>query len=190
MGRTRVRIHPLGLVLLAVLLITVPLQWFCAWLLAAFFHELCHVAAVCMCGGKIRSLSFGSGGTVIGADLLSAGCATFSILAGPLGGLLPILLARFYPQLAVCCLVLSAYNLIPVYPLDGGRVLRLLLAANLSERIVAAIEVGILTVITVLFVVLTLVFSLRHLPLLAALNLLLNHNCAKRPCKDPLDRVQ
>lgn len=49
---------------------------------------------------------------------------------GPIFGLLPVLLWEKCPRLAFCATLLSAWNMLPIYPLDGGRALRLLLREN------------------------------------------------------------
>ena len=50
------------------------------------------------------------------------GLAGFVIaLAGPFGGLVLLLTARWLPRLAICGLMQSVFNLLPISPLDGSR---------------------------------------------------------------------
>lgn len=119
--------EPEALVLLALLLVVLPLPWLGAAILAAAVHELCHLAAVRLLGGRTEGLRVGAGGARLGAVLPTPGRELLAIAAGPLGSLSLVLLARLLPRTALCGLVQGLYNLIPVEPLDGGRAVRLLL---------------------------------------------------------------
>lgn len=112
----------LGLVLLILLL---PMRWIVAAAIAAFLHELGHCIALKLFGGSFHRIKIGISGAVIEASGLTPGAEIMCLLAGPLAGLLPMITVRLFPTIAICGLVQSAYNLIPVYPLDGGRILRL-----------------------------------------------------------------
>ena len=106
-------------------------------LLACAVHELGHVAAALALGGRVERLSL----TAVGAELsfsyrapLTYGQDSLVALAGPasnlvLGGLF-FILNRQLP--AVLSLGVGAFNLLPILPLDGGRVLYGLLADNLD----------------------------------------------------------
>lgn len=126
-------------------------------LLACLMHELGHVAAAAACGGRIDWLSL----TAVGAELsfsyhtpLSYGQDCFVALAGPAVNLLAgggcLILGWHLP--AVANLGIGAFNLLPVQPLDGGRVLYGLLADRLdpdwAERLMTA-SAGCLTGILV-----------------------------------------
>ena len=93
---------------------------------AAALHELGHLAALRLLGGAVTALRI----SVFGAELaaeggqLSYGRELAAVLAGPLTNLLAgLALARLgYPAAAGAHLVLCAFNLLPVRPLDGGPV--------------------------------------------------------------------
>lgn len=113
-----------ALIFLAVLLLILPLQWVLGVLLAAIFHELCHAVAVLLCGGRINGVTISGRGAVMEVIPLSAGKEIICALVGPLGSFSLLLLARWMPRTAICGAVHGLYNLIPLFPLDGGRILR------------------------------------------------------------------
>ena len=116
-----------GCILAALLLLVIPLPWLAGALTAAVFHELCHILAVRIAGGKILRIIVTGRGASIETTPLSPKAAFFSTLAGPGGSFLLAAMGWYFPVCAVCALVQGIYNLLPVYPLDGGRALRILL---------------------------------------------------------------
>jgi stage IV sporulation protein FB len=94
-------------------------------MLAALIHELGHIAALEVCGVKLKKIRFSAAGVLIDSDreslsyLQTALCA----LSGPLAGvLLYFLLLPFNEAYAQVSLMLSLLNLLPVKSLDGGLV--------------------------------------------------------------------
>lgn len=120
-------IMPYTYIYITIMLLLVPFKWILAWLLAAAFHEMCHIIAVKLCGGEIQRMLIGLGGAKIECSALNRTKSLLAVLSGPLGGLLPLLLARWIPRTAFCCWMLSIYNLLPLLHLDGGRAVEIVL---------------------------------------------------------------
>ena len=128
-----------ALIALALAVLILPLRWLMAGAAAAAFHEGCHWAAIRLCGGKAVRLHIGGRGMRMAVEELSPGKELICALAGPVGSLLLLLTARLFPAVAVCAALQSAYNLLPIYPLDGGRALRcavrLFLPVKMADKV-------------------------------------------------------
>ena len=135
----RVEVSPSACVLAALLLLTLPLRWLLAALFAAGIHELCHVLAVRLCGGRIFRIRVGPSGAVMETEGLSFPREMLCALAGPVGSFLLLSLGKWFPEAALCGAAQGLYNLLPVYPLDGGRALGcflgMVLPGQAGERI-------------------------------------------------------
>ncbi len=135
------KLYITSLIFLSLLFLILPLRWLLAAIIAAAVHELGHYFAVCLLGGKIRNIRFGMTGAVMEATNLSVYSEILCIMAGPLAGLLLSISIRIFPAIALCAIVQSAYNLLPIYPLDGGKALRcIILIFGGTERCFRYIE--------------------------------------------------
>lgn len=134
-----------GILLLftALMLLVLPLRWMLAALLAAAVHELGHIAAVYLCGGSVRGIWFFHSGAVLEAQLCRRWEAVVAIMAGPAAGLLLLLFCRWMPRTAICGCFQSIFNLLPIYPLDGGRLLRCL---GVGKKACRWVEIAVLGV--------------------------------------------
>jgi stage IV sporulation protein FB len=180
-----ITVKPYTYFYMALLLFFVPLQWLFAWLLALCVHELCHIAAVRLCGGTISHLTVDIGGMEMKTSPLTEWKRFVAILSGPVGGFLLIFLGRWFPRLALCSWMLSVYNLLPLHPLDGGRALQILLGDPDGFRLVEKIFLVILTVAA-----LYAVFVLRLGVIPAAIVFVLWLRNRKIPCKEDVCKVQ
>lgn len=171
-------------VLWALWLLVLPLRWLLGAAMAAAFHELCHVAAVVLMGGKIERFRLGGKGALIVSSGLSVPRQLICTLAGPLGALLLLPFARWLPVIALCAFFQSIYNLLPVWPLDGARAWRLLLSLTVSPQ--AARKIWFWTEKIVFFSMiigaLYAYFWLRWgiAPFLVAFGVILNKNTLQR----------
>lgn len=137
---------------LAVLLLALPLRWVIAFLLCAATHELFHLLVASVLGVQIGQIEIAPGGARIHAQPVTHFQELLCALAGPVGGLLPITLLRIFPEAALWAVLLTVYNMLPIYPSDGGRVLRSTLymlfptqfACRLGNAVEWAVRIGMI----------------------------------------------
>lgn len=119
---------------LAVLVLTLPLSWLLAAAIAALVHEAGHYLAIRMLSGRGVSVRFYAFAARMPLPEMSRWREMVCALAGPLLGLCLVLLGRWLPRTAICAAIQSIYNLMPIYPLDGGRALRCLLSMTMPPQ--------------------------------------------------------
>ena len=124
MNKTRLELDGSFCLLLSLMLLILPIQWVAAMVLGAFVHECFHFAAITVLGGRIFGIHLGLGGTTMEAEPLTPGKELLAAVSGPIGSGLLILLARWLPRTAICGAVHLAFNLLPLFPMDGGRIIR------------------------------------------------------------------
>ena len=186
-GRPRVVISASLLLVIAAAILIVPIQWIAAWLLALAIHEFCHYVALKLCGASVSCICLGGNGIVMETQQLSYGKEAICAYAGPLGALLILLFARHFPRTSICTILLSAYNLLPIFPLDGGRGLGCALKAFVHENtalcIMRYVEIAVLALIVVLMCYAVWRLNLGILPALVTIILLCRSKRIKFPCK-------
>lgn len=171
----------------ALLLLILPLKWFFAALSAALIHELCHLAAVRLTGGYVHEICIGRGGASIKIGPMDSLKELICALAGPLGGLILLLLIRWIPRIAICAGIHSIYNLLPIYPLDGGRALQCAVSiyfrpetgeriCNMAEKLCKVMLIG-------LAIYSAVVLKLGFLPAFVVCIILFKTKSGKIPCK-------
>ena len=132
------RISPTAVLLLAVFALVAPPVCLAAVLLAAICHEAGHYVALRLCGGRLAGVSvsaFGAQMRIRDRYRLSYGRESLCVLAGPLvNGTLSWLLGlagAWREELYIFAgaqLILGVFNLLPLWALDGGRLLWIALA--------------------------------------------------------------
>ena len=101
---------------------------FWPFLAAMTVHELAHAAVLLLLGGRIESVRLSFAQVELRTGLLSDRTELWSTAAGPgINLLCGWLFRRWMPAFAAVSLLLALFNLLPVWPLDGGRLLRILL---------------------------------------------------------------
>ena len=122
----RVIISWQGYFLACFMLLILPLELLISAILAASVHELCHLIALRLCDAKVLRIRIGGCSASIDTTPLPLAKELLGALAGPVGGFLCLFAAKHYPLVALFGFIQGLYNLLPIYPMDGGRILRCL----------------------------------------------------------------
>ena len=190
----RVALSPGFCCFLALMILLVPLPWIVAMVMAAAWHECCHFAMIRVFSSSKPTLRLGFLGASTPLPPMGRGKEVLCALAGPVGSLLLWLLIGIFPRLALCGLAQGICNLMPLYPLDGGRVVRgllsLALPPNMARKLGDCVEWGSMATVATLGCYGSFVLKLGLLPLCIAAMLLFHGIFGKIPCKAAHLRVQ
>ena len=174
-------------------LLIIPIQWFISCFIAIMFHELCHYAALSILGIHVNSVTVRINAVIMDTETMKPWQEIICTICGPLGSFLLFISIRYFPRLALCGLIHGLYNLMPIYPLDGGRIVKCLLHIILPDPEREMRIQIILTTINLLFSIYILIILLRYslwflfvIPIFS----LLREAIIKIPCKHGLKRVQ
>lgn len=105
----------------AATVLLLPFRWLLAAGIAAFVHEGFHAMAIRLLGFQIYDIRMETGRIQMETEPMSAVPELICAGAGPVGSLLLALFLHQFPLVALWGLVQGLYNLIPISPMDGGR---------------------------------------------------------------------
>lgn len=162
----------------ALLILIIPFRLLAAMIISAVVHELFHIGTLFALNVKVNAIYIGVLGAQISTEPVSKHKELLSAAAGPLGGFLLFLCHRWIPVISLCALVHSCYNLLPVYPSDGGRIIRCVITmlwnGKRANQVVCAVEIVSLSVIVGACIYGAVFLSLGILPVFLSAILLLN----------------
>lgn len=193
MGKPVTDVKPETYIYTAILLLLLPIRWITSFFIAVFIHEYCHYIALRLCGATVWQIEIGVTGIVMKTGQLSPGKELICALAGPAGSLALVFLIRPMPFLAVCGLVQGVFNLIPVYPLDGGRILQsamTLLFPAWGKKVSIWIEGVFVTALFVISVYAFICYKMGTIAWILLAILLYRVINRKNSCKESVMRVQ
>lgn len=184
---SRIQSTPGTGIYLALMLLMLPIQWVLALIFAVLVHEGMHMIAIFLCSKQLPAIHLYVTGAQIHMPPISRKQEFFCALAGPLGSLLLLLTAGFMPRTALCAAVQCLWNLLPVYPLDGGRALSCLLSMLLPppKARMVQIEVERITIAGIVLLSIYCCFGLElgFIPVILPLMLYLRRKNGKMLAK-------
>jgi len=183
----KIRIDPFFWIYGAILFYIIPLNWILAIFTASAIHELFHIILIKCVKGHIYDICLRPSGLVIHAEPMPIQQAVICTLAGPVGSLLLILFSRFFPLLAICGCIQGIFNLLPLYPLDGGKILFMLFFEICGANADKVFRWFQIIFVIVLLVLASLFYDSKILSVFFLLQLLFKR---KSSCKDSIMAVQ
>ena len=194
MGKwSRIEVRTGAILVGALALLILPLSLLSSFVIAGAFHECCHWLALRWTGIRVYQITIGPFGAMMETEPMDPGREVLCALAGPLGSFLLVLAYRTLPGIALCALIQGAFNLLPVYPMDGGRVLKgtlEILKIPGRERICGGIQWFTALGISVLCFYGFLTWNLGFGVLILGVAVLLRAFPRKTPCKEAFFGVQ
>ena len=182
----RVVIQPGFYIFASLALLLLPVRGVFGWFAAVFFHELSHYLVLRLCKVSVFQVTISVFGAQMQTGVMSLWQEMISALAGPMGSLLLLVFMRICPYLSICAVIQALFNLIPIYPMDGGRVVRgvfiVLLGEQKGMRASAFLSRFLLTALVCVSLYIFVRYKLGVMPV-AAVGLIVLRTI-KIPCKE------
>jgi len=169
----------------AILFLTIPIKWLFSFLLCYATHELSHIICAKLLGMPISEIEVGMHGANIKMRTTYCWQELLCACAGPLGGLLPVLFYKQVPEAGLCSLLITLYNLLPIYPSDGARflhcALRLLTTDSIANFIVGNLTLLFQAIIVFGCIYCSVCLRMGIFPLVIAMIFLIGRKKEKMP---------
>ena len=189
--RISVSAQPGYLLFIAISIMLLPLKVIFAWMVASFVHELGHILCIVLMKKDIYSIRLSASGAIIQTDRLANWQEWIAALSGPLAGILLLPLTKYMPMTAMFALFQSVYNLMPIYPMDGGRVVlglfRFFCGYDNGIKRYGAFMCIFCAIVLLMTIYISLRFSLGVVPLLILLFFFIK---VKFSCKESTQEVE
>ena len=142
---------------------------------------------MCLLNVSLYAVEIHATGAEIHTGAMSRGVELVCSLAGPTASLAAAWAGKhFFPEMALAALAQGLFNLLPVYPLDGGRALKCVM----PESMCRAVEVLTLILLWGFGIWACVNRGMGGIPVLPAIAVTIRRIPGKFPCKESRFAVQ
>lgn len=134
-NKMKLLVDPGAFLLFAVSILVIPLRLLFAWILAVLIHEFGHYLALRLLKIKVNYVQIKAFGINMHTETIGGWQEIICAAAGPLAGLSTLFVSKWLPTTATFAFVHAIFNLLPIFPFDGGRIAHCVL--NLWENSLA-----------------------------------------------------
>ena len=181
--RICVTVRPLCYIIVAASVLLIPLRLVLAFMIAITVHELGHYLALKFMNVKIYALTVGTDGVLIDTEPMDRSKELLTTAAGPVFGLLPLLFYRQIPLVALFACLQTVYNLLPIYPHDGGRIIACICSGSKAGAVIQTLlRYATYFVLCFLSFSCTFVLGLGIVPIVAVFVFIIKNLGRKTPC--------
>lgn len=184
---SKIVIRPSICVGICVSAVVLPIYWTIAWVIAGLIHELGHIITLKLFMIPIHKISFAIGGAYIETGYMRNIDEIIVSAAGPVAGLLGMLIFFRYPYIALCAFIQSIYNLLPFPCYDGGRIISafadIILSTLVAQKVYSAIMILTAALLVAVGLYMWIMLGLGVISFLLFVIPVLKSGIIKIPCK-------
>lgn len=192
-GRPEISLDPGSCILGALCILLLPLSWNLGYFLASAVHEAAHLLVLLLLDIPVTYLRISPVGAIIGTGPMTRLQELASTAAGPAGSFSLLILAHRFPEVALIGAVQGVFNMLPIYPFDGGRILRIIFSifpVEVQKKLEALARIVAVFLLTGAVLAGILLFTRWKLWIFSGSILILRRAFRKIPCKDAAADVQ
>lgn len=182
---------PASCIIFAAALLLLSGKILLSWLFAVVIHECSHILVIRILRKRIIRIHVGMTGMKIYTEPLSHTQELLCAAAGPAGSLLLLFVMKWMPLAALFGTVQGLYNLLPLYPMDGGRILRILCEDSfgmlIGEKVSEVMEWTVIILILLAAIYIAIMWRYGILAVMGMIPLALK---IKSSCKQGREGVQ
>lgn len=121
--RKKLEITPWAYLNAAVGILLLPIDTLAAVIISVMTHELFHLLMLHILKIPVNQITVGWNGVRIQCGDMAPVEALLTAMAGPFGSFSLLIFQKWFPLPALFGMIQGTFNLLPIYPLDGGRML-------------------------------------------------------------------